>query len=116
MKKGPVSIKQLVKALQKWYKQLQAVDPTLIIYEFEKDLPTKAVLTSKQVPTDINQLKNFFSNISVQPQGGHTWFQLWAGHYESTENLVVNMKYWSKENDTYLYEKRLQEKLTAKDH
>ena len=44
------------------------------------------------------------------------WFQVWVGHNESTKNLVVNMKYWSKENDTYLYKKRLQEKHTVKDY
>ena len=52
----------------------------------------------------------------MRPQGYHTWYHVWAGNNKSTENLVVNMKYWSKEKSAYLYKKQLQEKHTTKDH
>ena len=116
VEKGAVPTKQLIASLQKWYKQLQAIDPSLIVFAFDNELPTKAILSPKQIPNDIYTLKRYFSNISVRPQGGHTWFQTWLGHDESPSNVSVNMKYWSTENDSYLYEKRLQEKYTTKDY
>ena len=114
--KGNVPVRQLVKHLKALYKQLQAIDPTLVIYAYESDLPTEAILKPKDMPSDITIMKIFFSNISVKPNGGHSWFQVWLGHDDSIANILTNMKYWSSENDSYLYRKRLQQKYTAKDY
>ena len=50
-------------------------------------------------------MKKYFNNINVKPNGGHTWFQVWLGHDESAENLLMNMKHWSSQSDTYIYKK-----------
>jgi len=114
--KENVPVKQLVKHLKALYKQLQAIDPSLIIYEYNSERPSEAILKPKDTPTDISAMKKFFSNISVKPNGGHTWFQVWLGHDDSIANVLTNMKYWSTEKDSQLYHKRLQQKYTSKDY
>jgi len=92
------------------------IDPTIVIYAYESDLPTEAILKPKNMPTHITIMKKIFSNISVKPNGGHTPFQVWLGHNDSIAIILTNMKYWSSENESYLYRKRLQQKYTAKDY
>ena len=114
--KGNVPVKQLVKHLKALYKQLQAIDPSLVIYEYNSERPSKVILKPKDIPTDISVMKKFFTNINVKPNGGHTWFQVWLGHDDSVPNILTNMKYWSSEQDTHMYHKRLQQKYSVKDY
>ena len=116
VEKGKVPTQQLVKALKKWFSQLLIIDPTCIIYGYENEIPTDAIMKSKNIPTDISIIKKFFSNISVKPNGGFSWFQVWIGHDDTPENIIVNMKNWAIENETVIYEKRLEQKHTAKNY
>ena len=116
VEKGPIPTKQLEKALQTWYKQLLLMDPSLVIYAFESVLPSEAITSVKNIPSDFTIMKKYFNNISVKPNGGHTWFQVWMGHDESSENLIMNTKHWSTESNTFIYKKRLQHKYTSKDY
>jgi len=114
--KGAVTSKQLLKALKTFFTQLYLLDSNIAIYEYEAVNPSKAILKVKDIPKDYSIMKKFFSNISVKPNGGHTWFQMWIGHDEQIENILIDMKQWSSESDSHLYKKRLQEKFTAKDY
>ena len=116
IEKGGIATKQLLKSLQIFYNQLYQIDPDIAIYDYESIKPTQAILSSKNIPNDFSIMKTFFNKINVKPNGGHTWFQVWLGHSEPIENILINMKHWSSENDSYLYKKRLQEKFTAKDY
>jgi len=116
IEKGGIATKQLLKSLKTFYAQLYLIDPDIAIYDYESAKPTQAILSSKNIPHDFSIMKTYFNNINVKPNGGHTWFQVWIGHTEPIENITVNMKHWSSENDSFLYKKRLQEKFTAKDY
>ena len=116
VEKGQIPTQQLEKSLKEWYKQLLLMDPTLVIYEFEDTSPNTAIMSLKNMPSDFTIMKKYFNNINVKPNGGHTWFQVWLGHDESAENLLMNMKHWSSQSDTYIYKKRLQHKYTSKDY
>ena len=116
VEKGGIATKQLHKSLQTFYNQLYLVDPDIVIYDYESIKPTQAILSSKNIPHDFSIMKTYFNNINVKPNGGHTWFQVWLGHTEPIENIIINMKHWSSEHDSFLYKKRLQEKFTAKDY
>ena len=116
VEKGPIPTKQLEKALQAWYKQLLLMDPSTVIYAFESIIPSEAITSIKNIPSDFSIMKKYFNNISVKPNGGHTWFQVWMGHDESSDNLIMNMKHWSTESNTFIYKKRLQHKYTSKDY
>ena len=116
IEKGGIATKQLLKSLKTFYSQLYLIDPDIAIYDYESAKPTQAILSSKNIPHDFSIMKTYFNNINVKPNGGHTWFQVWIGHTEPIENIIVNMKHWSSENDSFLYKKRLQEKFTAKDY
>ena len=62
-------------------------------------------------------MKKYFNNISIKPNGGqHTYFHVWLGHNESSENLLMNMKHLSTESNTFIYKKRLQHKHTSKEY
>ena len=114
--KANVPVRQLHKHLKAFYKQLQRIDPTIIIYAYDSEIPSEAILKPNDIPTDISIMKKFFSNINVKPNGGHSWFQIWLGHDDSVSNILTNMKYWSSEQDTYLYHKRLQQKYSVKEY
>ena len=116
VEKGNVPTKQLTKAIKSFLTQLQLIDSSIIIYNYEAETPTEVIIKSKNIPNEFNKMKMFFNNIDIKPNGGHTWFQMWIGHDEPADNLLVNMKYWSSENDTNIYKKRLQEKFTSKDY
>ena len=116
VKKANIPVKQLVKQLKELHKQLQQIDPTIIIYEYNNNIPNEAITTPNNMPNDISILKKFFNNISIKPNGGHTWFQVWLGHDDPVSNILANMKYWSSQQDSYIYQKRLQEKYTTKDY
>ena len=110
-----IATKQLSKSLKIFFDQLYEIDPQIAIYEYDPITPAKAILNSKNLPNDYAVMKTFFNNINVKPNGGHSWFQMWMGHDEPIENILINMKHWSSENDSYIYKKRLQEKYTAKE-
>ena len=116
IEKGPIPTKQLELALTTWYKQLLLMDSSVIIYKFENETPQEAILDSKNLPTDFSTMKQFFNNVNVKPNGGHTWFQVWLGHDEPYDNILTNMKHWSSSSDTYMYRKRLQHKYSSKDY
>ena len=116
VEKGNVPTKQLTKAIKSFLVQLQLIDSSIVIYNYEAETPTEAIIKSKNIPNEFSKMKMFFNNINIKPNGGHTWFQMWIGHDEPADNLLVNMKYWSSENDTNIYKKRLQEKFTSKDY
>ena len=111
-----IATKQLSKSLKTFFEQLYEIDPEIAIYEYDSQIPSKAILNVKNLPNDYAIMKTFFNNINVKPNGGHSWFQMWIGHDEPVENLLINMKHWSTENDSYIYKKRLQEKYTAKEY
>ena len=116
VEKANVPVQQLIKHLKLFYKQLQRIDPSMVIYAYNNEIPTEAILKPNDMPNDISVLKKFFMNISVKPMGGHTWFQVWLGHDDSVSNIIENMKYWSSEQDTYMYQKRLQHKYSVKEY
>ena len=116
IEKGKIPTKQLSKQLKLWLKTLQTMDPTVVIYEYSSETPTQAITSPKDISDDITFLKRYFTNISIKPNGGHTWFQVWLGHDDSSENLIINTKHWMKENDSNIYKKRLQEKYTVKEY
>ena len=92
------------------------MDSSVIIYKFENETPQEAILDSKNLPTDFSTMKQFFNNVNVKPNGGHTWFQVWLGHDEPYDNILTNMKHWSSSSNTYMYRKRLQHKYSSKDY
>ena len=114
--KANIPVQQLVKHLKQFYKQLQLIDPSIIIYAYENAVPSEAILKPNDIPSDISIIKKFFMNVSVKPMGGHTWFQVWLGHDDSVSNILMNMKYWSSQHDSYIYQKRLQEKFSVKEY
>ena len=114
--KAHVPVQQLIKHLKMFYKQLQLIDPSIIIYAYENIIPSEAILKPNDIPTDISILKKFFMNVNIKPMGGHTWFQLWLGHDDSVSNILANMKFWSSEHDSFIYQKRLQEKFSVKEY
>ena len=83
---------------------------------FDSEKPTEAITSVKNIPSDFSIMKKYFSNISVKPNGGHSWFQVWLGQNESPENLLTNLKHWSTSSNTSMYKKRLQHKYTSKDY
>ena len=111
-----IATKQLLKSLKTFFDQLYEIDPQIAIYEYDPAIPSKAILNPKNLPNDYAVMKTFFNNINVKPNGGHSWFQIWIGHDEPVDNLLINMKHWSSENDSYMYKKRLQEKYTSKEY
>ena len=116
VEKANVPVQQLIKHLKLFYKQLQRIDPTMVIYAYDNEIPTEAILKPNDMPNDISILKKFFKNISVKPMGGHTWYQVWLGHDDTVSNITENMKYWSSEQDTHMYQKRLQHKYSVKEY
>ena len=116
VEKGPIPTKQLELAISTWYNHLLLMDPTVVIYKFESETPQEAVIGAKNLPTDFTTMKQFFNNVNVKPNGGHTWFQVWLGHDEPCDNILTNVKHWSQSSDTHMYRKRLQHKHTAKDY
>ena len=116
VEKGKVPTQQLVKALETWFSQLLLIDPSSVIYGYENEIPTDAILKVKNIPSDISAMKKFFANINIKPNGGYSWFQVWIGHDDTTANIITNMKYWSSENNIHMYKKRLQQKFSSKDY
>lgn len=116
VEKGAIPTKQLEKALKNWYKQLLLMDSSVVIYKFEGDVPNEAIIGSKNIPSNFSTMKQFFNNINVKPNGGHSWFQVWLGHDESYDNILTNIKHWSTTSNTSMYRKRLQHKHTSKDY
>ena len=69
------------------------MDTIIVIYTFESFIPTEAITNIKKIPSDFSIIKKYFNNINVKLNGGHTWFQVWLGYNESSENLLTNMKH-----------------------
>ena len=110
------SVKELVSKAKVLFKALREVDGSLVIYSYKEDVPSKAIINEDDIPDNINKLKEFFSGANPTPKAGHVWASLWIGHSEETENLHSSFKYWSMENDTFLYKKKLQEKQTVRNY
>ena len=78
----------------KLHKQIQQIDPTIILYAYDNSILSEAITKPTNMPNDISIL-NFFNNINIEPNGDHSWFQIWLGHDDSELNILANMKYWS---------------------
>ena len=92
------------------------MNPAIVIYNFDSFIPTEAITSVKNIPSDFSIIKKYINNIYVKPNGEHTWFQVRLGHNESSENILTNMKHWSTESNTFIYKKRLQHKHISKDY
>ena len=57
--KANVPVQQLIKHLKSFYKQLQRIDPTMIVYAYDNEIPTEAILKPNDMPNDISVLKKF---------------------------------------------------------
>ena len=102
-----IPVKQLVKHLKDFYKQLQQIDPIMIIYAYDDWDPSEAIFKPSNMLSDISIYKKFFNNISIKPNGGYTWFPVWLKHDDSVANILSNMKYWSSEHDIYIFKKNV---------
>ena len=74
------------------------------------------IKTNADIPNNINKYKEFLSGANPSPKAGHVWASNRIGHSEEAENLHTNLKYWSNENDTFLYKKKLQENLLVRQY
>ena len=110
------SVKELAKNLKTLFDALREVDGSLVIYKYKDPVPTSAIISKDEIPSNITQIKDYFSGANPSPREGHVWASVWIGHSEEIENFKTNFKHWSMENDTFLYKKKLQEKQTVRDY
>ena len=110
------SVKELTTKMQTFLQAIQELDGSLIIYRYRDNIPIHAIMSKEEIPTNINRFKEFFSGANPSPREGHVWASVWIGHSEEPENLHTNFKYWSMENDSFLYKKKLQEKQSVREY
>ena len=109
-------VKELTSKMKLFFEALREVDGSLIIYRFKDIVPTVAIASPDEIPTNINRFKEYFSGANPTPREDHVWASVWIGHSEDVDNLHTNIKYWSMEHDTFLYKKKLQEKQTVREY
>ena len=95
---------------KEFFNALKDIDGGALIYGFKDSVPSEAIVTSDDIPTNINRFKSFFSGANPTYKEGYVWSTIWLGHSEENANLLAGFKYWCTEHDTNLYRKKLQEK------
>jgi len=93
-------VQELVKTTKSWFKTLKQADPTVVLYDARDNNPTRCILKSKNIPTDIKSFKRFCGNANPNPAGGHVWLNVWLGHDDTSDNIRANMMGWSTQNDS----------------
>jgi len=57
LEKGNVPTKQLNKAIKSFLVQLQLIDSSIVIYDYESEIPTELIIKSENIPNQFSKMK-----------------------------------------------------------
>ena len=107
---------EMIEKTKLWFDKLKSFDERAIIYVFNDNEPTTAIITSNDIPKSVAPFKAFFNGANAKESEGHIWINIWMGHEEPASKLEKNLKDYARFTDTWSFVKKLQEKYISRDY